>query len=156
LIPVLALEELGKVMAYGAEKYGEHNWSEHAGRWAWTQLVASSMRHIYAWLRREDLDKESGLPHLAHAMANLAMLLDLVLLKQGKDDRNPVYPPFVGVDELPPHVASSGMAGSRSSRDLYPSDNMEDRIMAQSGYKSVRMPKPGSVQYADDLHDETK
>jgi hypothetical protein len=78
-------------MAYGAEKYGEHNWSEHAGRWAWTQLVASALRHIYAWMRGEDLDKESGLSHLAHALANLAMLLDLVLLKLGKDDRNPVY-----------------------------------------------------------------
>ena len=91
LIPILATEELGRVMGYGAEKYGVNNWTQHAGRWAWTQLTASALRHIYVWMRGEDNDPESGLNHLAHALANLAMLLDLVLLKQGEDDRNPVY-----------------------------------------------------------------
>jgi hypothetical protein len=85
------MEELGRVMGYGAEKYGVNNWTQHAGRWEWTQLTASALRHIYVWMRGEDDDPESGLNHLAHALANLAMLLDLVLLKRGEDDRNPVY-----------------------------------------------------------------
>ena len=93
LIPVLATEELGRVMAYGAEKYSIHNWAKHAGRWSWSQLIASALRHIYAWMRGEDDDKESGLNHLAHAMANLAMLIDLQVLGKGEDDRNPVYTP---------------------------------------------------------------
>jgi hypothetical protein len=39
----------------------------------------------------EDLDKESGLNHLAHALANICMLLDLQIMVKGTDDRNPVY-----------------------------------------------------------------
>jgi hypothetical protein len=93
LVPVLALIEVGKVMAYGEKKYGQHNWSKHAGRWAWTQLTASALRHLYAWMTGEDNDQESGLNHLAHVLANIMMLLDLVVLGQGDDDRNPVYKP---------------------------------------------------------------
>jgi hypothetical protein len=91
LNPVLAMVELGRVMEYGSRKYGEHNWSKHADRWAWTQLIASALRHLFAWMAREDNDPESGLNHLAHALANIAMLLDLVLMSKGEDDRNPAY-----------------------------------------------------------------
>jgi hypothetical protein len=91
LIPVLSLIELGKVMDYGSKKYGQHNWSKHAGRWDWTQLTASALRHLYAWMMGEDNDKESGLNHLAHVLANITMLLDLQIMGRGEDDRNPVY-----------------------------------------------------------------
>jgi hypothetical protein len=33
------------------------------------------MRHLEAWRGGETRDKESDLPHLAHAMTNLAFLL---------------------------------------------------------------------------------
>lgn len=36
---------------------------------------------------KEDLDKESGLHHLAHLKANVAMLIYYVENKVGKDDR---------------------------------------------------------------------
>ncbi len=91
LVPMKGFIEVGKVMEYGAKKYGEHNWSKYAGRWAWTQLIASALRHIVAWMMGEDNDPESGLNHLGHANANLLMLTDLQLLKKGVDDRNPVY-----------------------------------------------------------------
>jgi hypothetical protein len=91
LLPVWSLVEAGRVMEYGTKKYGEHNWSKHAGRWAWTKLIGSALRHIFAWMRREDFDEESGLPHLAHAIVNLMMLLDLQSTKSGEDDRNPLY-----------------------------------------------------------------
>lgn len=91
LLPVWSLLEAGRVMQYGTVKYGEHNWSMHAGRWAWTKLIGSALRHVFAWMRREDFDKESGLPHLAHAIVNLMMLLDLQSAKKGADDRNPLY-----------------------------------------------------------------
>jgi hypothetical protein len=91
LIPVWSLLEIGRVMEYGVHKYGEHNWSKHAGRWAWTKLIGSALRHIFSWMRREDFDEESGLPHLAHAIVNLMMLLDLQSTGSGKDDRNPLY-----------------------------------------------------------------
>ena len=99
LIPVLSLTEVGKVMAYGAEKYGQHNWSKYAGRWAWTQLIASALRHLLAVMRGEDIDPESGLYHLAHVLANIMMLLDLQIMGKGIDDRNPVYNEPQEVDE---------------------------------------------------------
>jgi hypothetical protein len=104
--------ELGKVMEYGSRKYGEHNWSKHADRWAWTQLIASALRHIYAWMSGQNNDKESGLPHLAHALANIAMLLDLTILRKGNDDRNPAYfPEEANVDEARDWVESLRVAG---------------------------------------------
>lgn len=50
--------------------------------------MASTLRHLLAWQAREDLDPESGLHHLAHARADLGMLLELVLTGHGNDDRS--------------------------------------------------------------------
>lgn len=38
---------------------------------------ASLMRHLWAWMRGERRDSESGLPHLAHAAARVLFLLEL-------------------------------------------------------------------------------
>jgi hypothetical protein len=73
LLPVWGIMELARVMEYGSHKYGDHNWSKYADEWGWLQLIGSALRHIFAWMRGEDFDPESGLPHTAHAMANLAM-----------------------------------------------------------------------------------
>jgi hypothetical protein len=88
-IPAESLEQVALVFAYGAKKYGPYNWLEHATEWDWTQLAGSMLRHVFAWLRGEDDDPESGHPHLAHAGCNVMMLLQLVTRKQGTDDRPP-------------------------------------------------------------------
>lgn len=90
-LPPRSLEEIAKVFAYGAKKYGEHNWAQYANDWKWGQLIGSLLRHVFAWMRREDLDRESGLPHLAHAGCNILMLLELILNGKGIDNRNPMY-----------------------------------------------------------------
>lgn len=87
LLPPQALEAAGAVFEYGMSKYGHRNWEAYAEDWSWGQLLGSSLRHLYAWMRGVDLDRESGLPHLAHALTNLMMLLALVSAGQGKDDR---------------------------------------------------------------------
>ncbi len=89
-LPPRAILAVTEVFTYGAKKYGDHNWARYAGEWQWGQLIGSTLRHIFAWMKREDLDRESGLPHLDHAAANLLMLIELILAGNNNDDRNPI------------------------------------------------------------------
>lgn len=84
LIPQKSLVELGNVMTHGAGKYGPHNW--RAGM-DWSRLLSAAMRHMAQWNEGESIDEESGLNHLAHAAANLLMLLEYEIKSLGKDDR---------------------------------------------------------------------
>lgn len=84
LLPYDALLPVVRVMEYGAAKYGRDNWM--AGM-EWTRLADAAVRHLLDWLRGEDNDRESGLPHLAHAACNLLFLLAYTLRGLGKDDR---------------------------------------------------------------------
>lgn len=99
LISAEALRAEAQVMAYGANKYGRFNWRDHADSWEYSQLIDSTLRHIYDWLQGEDLDAESGLDALAHARANLGMLIDLRCMGKGKDDRWGAW--RVGSPEVP-------------------------------------------------------
>jgi hypothetical protein len=72
-IPVQGLIATGTVFTYGKEKYGLFNYKKgHKS----TQLISALMRHVWeGYMSGEDNDKESGLSHLAHAAANLLMLI---------------------------------------------------------------------------------
>lgn len=73
LIPVEALEALGKVLTMGAEKYGDHNWREGIN---YSRVYGAAQRHLQAfWGEDSDIDEESKLSHLSHAFCNLAFLL---------------------------------------------------------------------------------
>ena len=85
LIPGTALMMLAKVMALGASKYGAYNWRDQPV--AATVYLSAALRHIYQWLDGEDIDPESGAPHLAHAMADMAILLDAFANNTLIDDR---------------------------------------------------------------------
>jgi hypothetical protein len=89
-LPPRALTKVAEIFGYGAKKYGDWNWAQHASEWKWGQLVGSTLRHLYSWMAREDYDLESGHHHLAHAGANVLMLLELILTHNGTDDRNPI------------------------------------------------------------------
>jgi hypothetical protein len=84
LISRTALEEEAKVLAFGAKKYGRENW--RAGM-DFTRLVDAALRHVYAFADGEDLDKETGLSHLAHARCCLAFLVEYQGKSVGTDDR---------------------------------------------------------------------
>lgn len=86
LISTVAIEELGWVLTYGASKYSEHNWRNGSGL-AWSRVLAAALRHLFAFQRGQDLDPETGRPHLAHAMACVMFLLEYQLLGTGQDDR---------------------------------------------------------------------
>jgi len=74
LMPFEAVEEINKVLEFGAKKYSAHNWKVGEG-FRYTRVFNSLLRHLFAWFRGEDLDPESGLSHLAHAGCNIIFLL---------------------------------------------------------------------------------
>ena len=75
LIPMRPLMAVGRVMGFGAKKYGAHNWREGI---AVSRYLAAALRHLiqYADPFESDLDAETGENHLAHAVACLLMLMD--------------------------------------------------------------------------------
>lgn len=75
LIPRAALEAAGRALGNGAVKYGANNWRTCKEP---ERYVAATLRHIVAWNEGEATDPESGLSHLDHAAASLAILIGLV------------------------------------------------------------------------------
>lgn len=84
LLPYYSLQEIAKVLKFGAEKYGKYNWIKGMD---WSRLIDASLRHILAFNDGEDLDPESGLPHLAHASSCLLFLLWYSEYRKELDDR---------------------------------------------------------------------
>lgn len=86
LVPIEAIEEVAKVLAFGADKYTDWNWAKG---FKWSRLYSASLRHLYAHMRGEDKDPETGLSHLAHCACNLLFLVYHEQHKLGQDDRHP-------------------------------------------------------------------
>jgi len=85
LLPVDALIEVVKIYNYGAKKYpSDRNWE---GGLFWSRVFGSLQRHSWAFWNGEDLDKESGLSHLAHAAWCCLALLEYARTKRCYDDR---------------------------------------------------------------------
>lgn len=84
LIPIEAMNEVAKVMEFGAEKYGRDNYKRGCH---WTRYIDAALRHIGAWCSGEDDDEESGQSHIAHAQCCLLMLQYQITTDTGKDDR---------------------------------------------------------------------
>ena len=84
-----ALEEVAKVLTFGATKYGAQNWRKgiEIGR-----LMAACLRHIFAFMRGENNDPETGLSHLAHAVCCLMFALWMLEHRRDMDDRSPNEP----------------------------------------------------------------
>ncbi len=84
LLPFRALEDVGLALTYGANKYDDNNWRKG---FAYSRLSGAALRHLFAWCRCEDIDEESGLPHLAMCIASLLFLLETIKTGTGTDDR---------------------------------------------------------------------
>lgn len=86
LIPLCTLEDEAKAWAYGKQKYAAWNWVRGMD---WSIPFACLMRHMSKWQAGEDIDEESGLPHLALAACNLRMLTLYAKTYPEGDDRPP-------------------------------------------------------------------
>jgi mutator protein MutT len=89
-------------MLEGMAKYGRNNWRP-AGALA-SVYVGAGLRHLLAWYEGENNAPDSGLPHLGHALACLAILVDAQANGNLVDDRQ--YPGGYNdlVRQLTPHV----------------------------------------------------
>jgi hypothetical protein len=74
LIPAHALEEVTKVLTYGAKKYDRENWRKLDD--LENRYFAAAQRHIWATKKGEPNDPETGISHLAHAIASLMFLIE--------------------------------------------------------------------------------
>lgn len=84
LLPMEALEGCIRVFEFGAKKYSIGNWEKGM---SWRAVYESLQRHLAAWQKGEELDDDSGLPHIDHAMCNLIMLTQYRKTYTEGDDR---------------------------------------------------------------------
>ncbi len=73
LLPTSSLEAMARALMYGEQKYNRNNFKAGFNS---NRLIAACLRHVNAWNDGEDLDPESGVDHLGHALACLAMLTE--------------------------------------------------------------------------------
>lgn len=85
LIPFRPLLGAAKVFAFGAKKYGDRNWEKGL---AYGRLFGALTRHLFYWWCGEELDPESGLPHIDHALCCLLMLSEMRNIRPEQDDRS--------------------------------------------------------------------
>lgn len=84
LVPPHAMAQVVDVLTYGASKYADRNYE--AGMEI-SRIFAATQRHLSAYWRGQDLDEESALPHIAHAITDLMILLEVERLHPEMDDR---------------------------------------------------------------------
>jgi hypothetical protein len=85
LIPPIAMTAAAHAHAQGAEKYGAFNWRRNGVNA--TTYIAAMLRHLNAYRDGEDMDPESGVSHLGHAIASANILLDAQHCGTLVDDR---------------------------------------------------------------------
>ena len=83
LLPPKAIMEIAKVLTFGAEKYDAENWRKLDD--LQNRYTAGALRHIFAHMDGEELDPETNLSHLAHAMCCLLFKLEIELEERTKE-----------------------------------------------------------------------
>lgn len=91
-IPSGPLFQLGAALLSGSMKYGRHNYRVIGVRAS--IYYDAALRHLMQWWEGENVDTESGVEHLAHAMACMVILLDAESLGKLNDDRPPESHPI--------------------------------------------------------------
>lgn len=86
LMPADVMEEVAKVYTFGANKYGDRNWENGL---AYHRPYGAAHRHMASWWMGENLDRETNIHHLAHAICELEFLLAFELRKMKQLDDRP-------------------------------------------------------------------
>lgn len=75
-----ALWEVGRVGTFGGQKYDFGNWQylENAKE----RYFDALFRHLFLYMQGEEIDKESGLKHLSHALWNLTAVLEFIMREE--------------------------------------------------------------------------
>lgn len=80
LVPWPAMEEVVKVLGFGAQKYDRDNWRKVDN--AKQRYQAAAFRHMAAYASGQQKDPETGLSHMAHVGC---CVLFLVALEQAEE-----------------------------------------------------------------------
>lgn len=83
-IPPVALLELAKASTYGNIKYKRGGYLHGI---EWSRTYSATLRHLLAFWDGEDIDSESNLLHLSHALWNVMALVNLYYYYPKNDDR---------------------------------------------------------------------
>jgi len=83
LLPPTALDDVVKVLTFGAEKYDRWNWKKLDN--LEDRYFAAAQRHLWAVMRGETHDPESGEHHYAHALFCIMYLLEFYSLQNPKN-----------------------------------------------------------------------
>ena len=75
LVPWEGMDEVVKVLEFGAKKYARDNWKKVEN--ADTRYLAAAFRHLVHHNNGEAADPETGISHLAHATCCMLFLLAL-------------------------------------------------------------------------------
>lgn len=89
-------------MLDGALKYGRGNFRAIGVRPS--IYIDACKRHLNAWFEGEEFASDSGVPHLAHALACIAIIIDAEAADKMNDDRNVKGGYIKLVNKLTPHV----------------------------------------------------
>ena len=87
LLPPKAIVEISKVLTFGAAKYDAENWRKLDD--LQNRYTAGALRHIFAHMDGEELDPETNLSHLAHAMCCLLFKLEIELENGKSEEEKP-------------------------------------------------------------------
>ncbi len=86
LLPYEALDEIAKVLSFGADRYGRFNWQNGI---EYSRLISAAYRHLGKFNNGEDINTEDGNTlHLANAACNLLFLIWMTKHKPELDDRS--------------------------------------------------------------------
>ena len=107
-----ALLELAKVAGFGGEKYERYNYLRG---FDWSLSYDAMMRHAMAFWSGEDIDPESGLPHMAHCSWHALALISFASRGIGTDDRASTY--LRNLPRPAPHSSSVSMTGKKTGQD---------------------------------------
>lgn len=155
-IPAQPLMEMGLAMMEGARKYGRHNYRIAGVRSS--VYYDAALRHLMAWWEGEDVDPDSGLPHLVKAMACLCVIRDSTIRGNVVDDRPPSMD--IGwqnelnkkasdlIDRLPNSKDAYVKESISSSLGLEPFDSIADpRVKEYRPGEIVWVPEPPTIPY---------
>lgn len=85
LVPPVAVLEMARAFEDGARKYGAYNYRENPV--SLMTYINAAYRHLMSFQDREEVAEDSGVHHLGHAMACMAIVLDTLSLGMAVDDR---------------------------------------------------------------------
>jgi hypothetical protein len=71
LISATFIRGLGRVLTFGAEKYGARDWEQGVD---YDRYFSALQRHLWDWWGGEKCDKETGISHLYHAASCIMFL----------------------------------------------------------------------------------